>query len=114
MNLLYRFESSEKVRSVKVESVDMELSVVIDAILNHLFKGKEPSCTLELIGVYHEKLKSNNSVPYVFKRTYRNKFTNKPKKKVKEIKKRKRRWKSPPERKRRWRSRSPNRNYVCR
>ncbi len=107
MNLLYRLESSERVRSITVDVNTIDLSLVIDIILKNMFKDKDPSCTLELINSTDTILKSNNSIPYVFKRTYRNKFVMQPVVKKKQKQKRKRRWRSPPVRKRRWRSRSP-------
>ncbi len=110
MNLLYRFETSEKVRSVQVDVSPVDVSLVVSLILKKLFKGKEPSCDLELVSS-DDVLKSNNSKAYVFKRVYRNKFLKTEKKVEKKIKKRKRRWRSPvvePFR-RRWRSKSPSR-----
>ena len=49
MALLYRFETSERVRSVKMPETEMEVSEVVDAILKSLFKEKDPSCSLELL-----------------------------------------------------------------
>ena len=49
MALLYRFETSERVRSVKMPETEMEVSEVVDAILKSLFKDKEPTCSLQLM-----------------------------------------------------------------
>jgi len=112
MNLLYRFESSDRVRSVKMTSHKNDASVVISSILKNIFKDSEPSCHLEHIG-NENVLLCNNSKPYVFKRTYLNKFEKHKVPVVKKQKKRIRRWKSPVQSnhvrcvRRRWRSRSP-------
>ena len=49
MIFLYRFETSERVRSVKMPETEMEVSEVVDAILKSLFKDKEPTCSLQLL-----------------------------------------------------------------
>ncbi len=49
MIFLYRFESSKRVRSVKMPETEMEVSEVVDAILKSLFKDKEPTCSLQLL-----------------------------------------------------------------
>ena len=49
MALLYRFETSKRVRSVKMPETEMEVSEVVDAILKSLFKDKEPTCSLQLL-----------------------------------------------------------------
>ena len=49
MIFLYRFETSERVRSVKMPETEMEVSEVVDAILKSLFKDKEPTCSLQLM-----------------------------------------------------------------
>ena len=107
MNLLYRFESSDRVRSVKVAAHENDVSVVISCILKNVFEDKEPSCHLEHIGDEND-LVCNNSKPYVFKRIYLNKFEKRKVMVVTKKKKRIRRWKSPDARyvRRRWRSRS--------
>lgn len=111
MNLLYRFETSSKVQSIELDQLTCEISFVVDRILNKLFKGKEPSCNLELIDKTTEVLRCNNSNPYVFRRAYLNKFKRAsiPIVKVNSLSpvKKKRRWRSRSPKKRRWRSRSP-------
>lgn len=109
MNLLYRFESSDRVHSVKMTTHENDVSVVISCILKNIFKDKEPSCHLEHIGD-ENVLVCNNSKPYVFKRIYLNKFEKRKIMVVTKKKKRIRRWKSPVVVRyvrRRWRSRSP-------
>ena len=49
MTFLYRFETSKRVRSVKMPETEMEVSEVVDAILKSLFKDKEPTCSLQLL-----------------------------------------------------------------
>ena len=49
MIFLYRFETSKRVRSVKMPETEMEVSEVVDAILKSLFKDKEPTCSLQLL-----------------------------------------------------------------
>ena len=49
MIFLYRFETSKRVRSVKMPETEMEVSEVVDAILKSLFKDKEPTCSLQLM-----------------------------------------------------------------
>lgn len=107
MNLLYRFESSDRVRSVQMATHENDVSVVIASILKSIFKDKEPSCDLESVDIV-TKLVCNNSNPYVFKRIYLNKFEKCIVPIVRKSKKRIRRWKSPVRHvQRRWRSRSP-------
>lgn len=107
MNLLYRFESSDRVRSVKMDAHKNDVSVVISCILKNIFKDNKPSCHLEHIGD-ENVLVCDNSKPYVFKRIYLNKFEKPKVMVVKKQKKRIRRWKSPVVVRRRWRSRSPS------
>ena len=49
MIFLYRFETSKRVRSVKMPETEIEVSEVVDAILKSLFKEKDPSCSLQLL-----------------------------------------------------------------
>ena len=111
MNLLYRFESSTNVISLPVDTKKNDTSKVVSIILKSIFKEKEPMCSLELIGSKDTILLSDNTIPYVFKRKYRNNFVKHPSAKEVRKPKRKRRWKSREKRVRRWRSRSPTKNY---
>lgn len=107
MTFLYRFETSERVRSVKMTQTSSSVPEVVDAILKSIFKDKEPSCSLELLESTTETLRANNSKPYVFRRTYLNKFKPSCIPTVVVPKKKKRRWRSPPKKRKRWTS--PNR-----
>ena len=104
MIFLYRFETSKRVRSVKMPETEMEVSEVVDAILKSLFKDKEPTCSLQLLDNTAERLRANNSKPYVFRRTYLNKFKPSCIPTVVVPKKKKRRWRSPPKKRKRWHS----------
>lgn len=104
MILLYRLNSSDKIMSVTIDTSPIDGKQLIDIILKSIFYDKEPSCDLELMDK-DKKLHGNNTIPFVFKRIYRQRF--KSKKVVHKVNKkikRKRRWKSPPKR---WRSKSP-------
>ncbi len=99
----YKFEGTSEIREYKDKRSTMSADTFCACILTNIFKGKAP-CGLRLMG--NDSHVHCNSIIYVLKRDYAQKFKKGEVRKTSpvKLKKKRRRWRSP---KKRWRSNSP-------
>ena len=114
----FRFASSDKEYELPTTTSTITQSEFMEMLYAFIFKGKDPTCSFEIINLKEKKTFNCNTDVPVVKKGYAKLFKKPMETKKPEIKKPKKRLRSrsPVKRRkrvRRWRSRSPKRNSWC-